>query len=47
MLRTVRKLLLALALASLAAVLVPAASMGHSERASFFPDHTKGSVPRR
>lgn len=27
-------------------MLVPAGSMGHSERASFFPDHTKGSVPK-
>ncbi len=42
----VRRLLIALSLAALVAVMLPAGSWGHPERKSFFPDHTKSSVPK-
>lgn len=42
----VRRALIALAVAVLAATVIPAASFGHAERPAFFPDHTRGSVPK-
>ena len=41
-----RRVLIALAMAALAAVMLPALALGHPERKTFFPDHTKGSVPQ-
>ncbi len=46
MLPPMRRLPVLLVLAALAAGLVPALASGHAERPSFFPDHTKGSVPQ-
>ena len=41
----VRRLALLLAAAALAAVALPASSLGHAERSAFFPNHEEGSVP--